>query len=97
MYINVGAKFDDGSGAGPVRVRSKKTLKDALKGHAGDVVFDNTAMTLGNGEHLGGGQAEYRGDEVPEGVSLSVVGPDPYTDRRWYATVQRTATGVTVK
>jgi hypothetical protein len=31
--------------------------------------------------------------DVPVGVSLSVVGPDPYTDRRWYAQVSRSKDG----
>lgn len=32
--------------------------------------------------------AGYKGDEIPTGVILSVVLPDPYRDRRSYATVQ---------
>jgi hypothetical protein len=32
-------------------------------------------------------------EEIPAGATLSVVGPDPFTSRRWYATVTRTANG----
>jgi hypothetical protein len=79
-YINVGAWTRDGS-----RPQSKKAMKDALKADPTAIRFEGTAIH--------GPAFEGTADEIPIGVSLSVVGPDPFTSRRWYATVTRTATG----
>jgi len=38
-----------------------------------------------------------RANELPIGYKADVVGPDPYKDRRWYATVSRQATGLKVR
>lgn len=84
-YINVGATYDDGEGNGPVRVATKTALRKALKENPGDVVFD---VTTGPALLPEGAATSYRGSEVPEGVTLSVVGPDPFTNRKWYASVQ---------
>jgi hypothetical protein len=73
-YVNVGA-FIDGR-----RAPSKKALKIALADAPERVHFDTTSAL--------GPSAEYTGLTVPEGVSLQVVGPDPYADRRFYATVK---------
>ena len=79
-YINVGASVDG------MRVKSKAALKRAIKDSPATVAFDSTSPM---GESFNGGPSQ-----IPAGVKLSVVGPDPYTDRRWYATVEITATGV---
>jgi hypothetical protein len=94
-YVNVGAYIGtanaDGETVTGERVASKAALKAALKERPGEVLFDVTAM-IHNGPKL------YRGDEIPQGVNLSVVGPDPYTSRKWYATVALTSKGgVSVK
>lgn len=82
-YINVGATFDTGNGDGPVRVKTKAALRKALDEAPGDVMFDVTSMLVAPGA-----PKHYRGDEVPDGVTLSVVGPDPYEARVWYASVK---------
>lgn len=81
-YINVGARLDTGSGA-PPRITTKKALRDALRDNPGDVRFDNTHYPVADWQ-----QKVYRADELPEGIKFSVCGPDPYTDRKWFATVQ---------
>lgn len=80
-YFNCGAQGSYGS-----RFRSKKALREQLMTDAADeVFFDATAIDA----PVGG----YRATEVPVGIKLSVVGPDPYNDRKWYATVERKTDG----
>ncbi len=86
-YINVGAFTGDPDNR--VRFKSKAALKRLLLGDKnnaaapGEVLFDNTATGVGPGDEL------YRGDDLPPtGTKLTVVGPDPHTDRKWYATVE---------
>jgi hypothetical protein len=76
--INVGAYVD---GKRPV---SKAALKRALADAPESVEFDTTSM-------FDGGAGPYSGTELPVGVTLSVVGPDPYTRRNWYGTIVRNA------
>lgn len=84
-WLNCGAYGRDGQ-----RIRTKTQLKAELADAPEVVYFDATGMFAGtNG---------YSGHVIPVGLKLSVVGPDPYRDRRWYATVTRAADGkVTVK
>ena len=71
-YVNCGA-YVNGE-----RPKSKKALKEAIKDPA-SVYFDPTSMF--------DNQTMIHGDQIPNGVSLSVCGPDPYNSRKWYATV----------
>ena len=64
------------------RPKTKKALKEAMRDDPASVVFDPTAAF--------GTQEFIRGDDVPSGVVLVVVGPDPYTKRTWYANVTGT-------
>lgn len=79
-YFNCGA---NGPGGRPA---TKKALQALLDSSPEEVYFDGTSF--GFDEAKG-----YRGNEVPPGVILSVVGPDPYNTRRWYATVKRAPDG----
>jgi hypothetical protein len=79
-WINVGAYFDNGTSK--ARVASKAELDRHLRDNPGDVEFDNTAM------HMGPGDAKYRASEIPGGLKFQVCGPDPYTNRKWWATVE---------
>lgn len=81
-FINVGAYIN---GARP---KSKKALKDALKDAPATVTFDRTSV-IGPGS-VGG---PIKGDALPEGDILSVTGPDPYTSRKWYASVKLNGKG----
>lgn len=85
MYVNVGARRDDGR-----RFPSKKALKDALRCDPATVTFDVTSLF-----HTG--PSHYRANDLPQGIKFSVVGPDPFNNRRWYANVERNGEAVRVK
>lgn len=86
-YINVGARVNG------ERPRTKKALREALATAPDTVTFDQTAMFPGTGYG-----AMIRPGEIAPGGMLTVVGPDPYTSRKWYATVTRNRDGkVTIK
>lgn len=72
-YINVGALYEDNN------VPTKKALREAMKTHPEKVLFYGTSM-FNEG-------ATFRGNRIPHEVKLSVVGPDPFNNRKWYATV----------
>jgi hypothetical protein len=76
-YVNVGVV----SLAENTPFPTKKALKRALVDEPGEVLFFNTALPLGPGKE------KYRGDELDSQHTYQVVGPDPYLDRRWYASV----------
>lgn len=74
-FVNVGAVDDRGRG-----FATKKALKEALAADPSGVNFFGTSdFTPYHSD----------GNGIPLGVTLSVVGPDPYTSRKWYATVER--------
>lgn len=77
-FVNVGAYVNG------VRPASKKALKDAVKAleaNQGFVSFDPTAAF--------GGRVWIKANLADIGTDkLSVAGPDPYTNRKWYATVE---------
>lgn len=79
-WINAGAKHSTG-----VRVKTKAELKRTLKATPSAVIFDTTG-NFPNAEELiiasDLGNRPHAADEA-----WQVVGPDPYDDRRWYATV----------
>ncbi len=78
-FINVGASLNG------ARIASKAAFKRAVKETPEAVEFDSTSPM---GTQFDGGPSD-----LTAGVKLSVVGPDPYTNRRWYATVERTNAG----
>lgn len=73
------------------RPKTKKQLKEALRDDPESVTLDNTAI---HGEFAG---CTHRGDLLPNKFDEVVVGPDPYTDRKWYAQVRSNGTVVRVK
>lgn len=60
-------------------IKFKKHLRTAVATDPSTVWF----------ESVGGMFLPFAGTvaDIPEGVVLTIVGPDPWTDRRWYATV----------
>lgn len=69
--------------------RTKSNLKRAIKEEPQNVyLYDTTAPILGGPKWTG------MASELPEGVIFNVVGPDPFTDRSWYASVYRGKDGV---
>lgn len=84
-FVNVGAYVNN------ERCPSKAALKRALKEAPDTVRFDCTSAVGPDA-----GRADIKGTEVPEGDTLVVVGPDPYTNRKWYGNVKIGKNGVTV-
>jgi hypothetical protein len=72
-YVNCGASVQG------QRVKTKKALKEAMKNDPSSVSFDSTSMF--------DDYSTIYGDKIPRGIILSVVGPDPYNKRSWYANV----------
>ncbi len=69
------------------RPKTKKALKELVKeGHELSFLsvspFNSYAATL---------------SQMSVGDNLTIAGPNPWSDRRWFATVSKTAKGVTVK
>ena len=73
-YVNCGAYVN---GSHP---KTKKALKEAMVSDPANVVFVTTSAFED--------ERAIQGDDIPTGAILSVVGPDPYEKRSWYATVK---------
>lgn len=83
MFVGVGAQMDG------TDFKTKKSLKEAIQETPEKVHFYSTSTFT----PFSGGP-----DKLEIGTKYSVVGPDPYTSRKWYATVEKLANGkVTVK
>ena len=63
------------------RPASKKAVKEAMSTEPGIVSIEATSV-FGN---------EYDGpaDHLPEGVSVTFVGPGPYTSRKFYGVIKK--------
>ncbi len=85
MFVNVGASYKNSGQDIP----TKKALKDALAHTPANVNLYSTSA-FGNSEGA-------IGSELVEGVKYTVTGPNPFTNRKWYATVTKTGDKVTVK
>ena len=68
-----------------IQIPTKKMLKDLVKTGPSQVFFYPTSEI---GQTWSGSLAE-----LPKGVTLSVVGPDPYRSRKWYASITKTLAG----
>jgi hypothetical protein len=60
---------------------TKKALREAVAANPESVMLYGTSPL---GPQFEGETAA----DCPEGVKLAVVGPDPYTRRNWYATIE---------
>lgn len=67
---------------------TKKALKEAIKEDPSMVYLYSTSAVVQGWS----GQAS----ELPEGMTFNVVGPDPYANRSWYASVKNNNGKVTV-
>lgn len=90
-YVNCGALSSNGQ-----RIPTKKALKDAVQryndGQDDAVGFDQTSMVQSEAVP---GLAMCA--DLKEGTIMSVVGPDPYSKRSWYASVERKNGRIKVK
>lgn len=84
MFINVGAYADN------KRIITKTALKKMVKESPGILRFDQTSSLQDNGMpriiSLEMVTKAIESDGRTD-IHLSVVGPDPYANRKWYATV----------
>lgn len=74
-----GIYIDNGNGSR--RPKSKKELKEAIATNPSGVVIENTSMHGGKGGRLTDPHTFGDGDKV------TFVGPNPYTDRKFYGTI----------
>lgn len=67
---------------GGMRAPSKKALREAINSNPSNVRIEATAIFPG---------AEYGGPitSMPEGKMITLVGPCPSTNRKWYANLTR--------
>lgn len=80
MYVNVGAKYN----ADKTDIPTKAALKAEIKANPANVYMYPTSDFAGLPGTL---------DIMEKGVKYSVTGPNPYTSRKWYATVEITQSG----
>lgn len=79
-WINAGAKTTTGE-----NFKTKTALKKALKEAPQAVVFNTTGNFPNAEETVTASELDWRPRSKDE--AWQVVGPDPFTDRKWYATV----------
>lgn len=85
VVLNVGAQYVGEDGR-KHWLPSKRSLRLALTLQPDRVEFVQTSpFTQGFGQTFRADDARLREGDLP--VELSVVGPNPWLDRRWYATV----------
>lgn len=84
QHVNTGAYYIDENDE-KVRVPSKRMLTTLVRHNPERLSFDPTSQY--------DGQGVWTTDDIGKGVSLDVVGPDPFTSRKWYASVSRDAKG----
>jgi hypothetical protein len=70
------------------RFPTKKALREAIQAGS-DVALESTSMF---GNEYGGWISQHEGD-----ATFTVVGPDPYTSRKWYAQIIKKGDTITVK
>ena len=66
--------------------KTKKQLRTCIATDPAGVYLYNTAV-------VGSGHWSGYANDLPEDNVFTVVGPDPYTARNWYATVYRKTDG----
>lgn len=80
LYINAGATHSTGQ-----RVKTKAELKRTLRATPHAVIFDTTSNWPAAEERVVASDLGNRTNHKIE--SWQICGPDPYNDRKWYATV----------
>lgn len=85
-WQNVGAR-NDSTGSD---IPTKAALKALIAERPQDVYLYST-------DAFGPNRAKAWGaDNLETGIKYSVAGPNPYTSRKWFATVEKTAKGIKV-
>lgn len=68
-------------------IPTKSALKAGIAANPAIITFYSTDAFGANAGKL------WFGDSLEIGVKYSVAGPNPYTSRKWFATVEKTAKG----
>ena len=69
------------------RAKTKKALKEAIANNLSSVTLEATSV-FGN---------EYNGSlESAPDDTFTIVGPDPYRDRKWYVTIKKSGSIIKV-
>jgi hypothetical protein len=71
------------------RPASKKAVREAVR--------DTPESVRCEGTSIRGDDFDGPASDLPAGASVHFVGPDPYTSRKYYGTLTRTAKGLVVK
>lgn len=67
------------------RPRSKKQVKEEIA--------TDPSRVFAEGTSLHGGEYDGPISEMPEGTKVNFVGPDPYTNRKFYGTIVKDQSG----
>lgn len=84
MFTNVGAMYKSDMKDIPTKTALKRAF---VEDPANVILYDTSEMS---------DKKSRTGTNLDNGVKYSVVGPNPYTSRKWYATVEKTAKGIKV-
>jgi hypothetical protein len=71
------------------RPKSKKQVKELISVHPEAVYVEATSVF--------GDEWQGRADHLPVGTKVQFVGPDPYTQRKFYGTLENTGTKLVVR
>jgi hypothetical protein len=72
----------------PKRPKTKMELKRAVTDDSANVFIEDMSLT---GTATPGGQVIFAAFDIPIGKGYrTIVGPDPYNKRIWYASIERT-------
>lgn len=80
-FVNVGARYKITYADIPTKAALKRAVKDFPDN---TVLYDTSELSP---------KSERTMSNLDIGVKYSVVGPNPYTSRKWYATVEKLANG----
>lgn len=71
------------------RFASKKALRELVRVNPGSVLIENLSFMAR------GSDAYFTADSLEAGTGIrTIAGPDPHTNRKWYASIERTKAGV---
>lgn len=86
MFVNVGARDKISHSDIPTKAALKRSVENLPDN---TVLYDTSEFSV---------KEERTISNLTVGVKYSVVGPNPYTSRKWYATVEKLPNGkITVK
>jgi hypothetical protein len=88
LPFDLGDTMTDGIFVNHKRPQSKKAVKDAIATDPESVMIEDTSIFPGG---FSGPVSDW-----PVGKTITFVGPDPYTSRKFYGNIVRTAKGLKV-